>query len=480
MQTELNTYKNVKTPAFTSSMSNIDWFSLIVNPNPEHLSIIEEARKLKQEYLKTGDKKKDDEYKEEKRKLPAVTWNATYSNNYKKDDNYKSGTGLIYIDVDHPDFNISMLDLALVYSYYKSVGGIGYGIICKVDGINPENYKPTFYSITDALNITEYIDPRAVKLSQYSILSYDVNLFLNPDSFVFTTVGDDLSNKIDFVPSTLIIKKTEHNKDTGYKTELQDVIEQNNIRYSNINDFDFNGEEYITDWVHRFDYIQCWIPFQLLTDGRKCIMMNYIRNLVWLNPNIEMKLLINTSMFINKKICETPLDYKKIKEFIDLCIKQKNAGTLTPKVTKKIILFNPCLHLSTTKLKLWGKARSFQYKEIGMVRLYNIIEDWKFEFNGKLTIRSVADNSDMNKKTVAKYWSSFQDFITGLNEANREEIKRFKERNSKVDKSPTDEELNQLVEDMDVTTLQEDALVQLPQLEFIIDDEDLDFINLYT
>lgn len=60
---------------------------------------------------------------------------------------------------------------------------------------------------------------------------------------------------------------------------------------------------------------------------------------------------------------------------------------------------------------MWGKTISARYLEIGTDRLYSIIEDWNLEFYGKITIKSVAGNSDMNKKTVAKYWSPFVDYI---------------------------------------------------------------------
>jgi|GEM_PF-4474703 len=76
MQTLLHTFPNVGTPAFTQSITNIDWFTQIICPEPKNLKIIEEAREVKLKYLRTHDKKVDDEYKAIKKTLPAVTWNA--------------------------------------------------------------------------------------------------------------------------------------------------------------------------------------------------------------------------------------------------------------------------------------------------------------------------------------------------------------------------------------------------------------------
>lgn len=479
MLTQLNTYSNVTTPAFTSNTTNVVWLSNIVNPDNEIKNKIETARKIKELYLLTGDKVFDEKYKNIKKTLPAVTWNATFSNNYKKDDNFLNATGLLFIDVDHKDFNVSMLDTNMIYSYYHSIGGLGYSILVKVENnLNPNNFKSTYLSICNKLHISEFIDTNAVKLTQYSIISYDTNLFLNPDSFIFPTVDD----KNDFVPNTLIRKqkKEKHNEGVGYKKDLQEILDKYNVLYTNINSFNFNGKATIENWKERFDFIQCFTPMNKLKDGRWCTIFNYVRNLVYLNPNIPYGRLVNTVNFINRKICEVPMVQTRVNEIIKTVLQQKNEDRLTPKITKKIILFNPKIPLTESKLKIWGKAKSLHFAEIGEERLYDIIEDWYFELYGKITIRSVAANSNMNKKTVAKYWPKLKDYINGLNEANKEEIKRYKELKSKVDLSPTEQELTQLVQDMDVLTITEQVLIESPELEIIIDDEDLEFINFYT
>lgn len=75
-------------------------------------------------------------------------------------------------------------------------------------------------------------------------------------------------------------------------------------------------------------------------------------------------------------------------------------------------MFNPAFNLlKIEKLKLCGSSRSNHFTEVGASRVYDILEDWNFEFNGKITIRSVSDNSDINVKTVSKYWYIVKDSV---------------------------------------------------------------------
>jgi hypothetical protein len=459
MQTQLNTYVNVKTPSFTKNTTNIDWLNQIISPDPEHLLIIKQARETNSRYLKSGDLKIKDEYAEIKRTLPAVTWNATFSKSYKLDVNFKSGTGFIYIDVDHKDFTIDLLDLSKVYCYHQSVGGIGYSILCRVDGITVENYRRTFYNITDDLCITKYIDPSAVKLSQASILSYDSNLFINNDCLIYSSVSTISTNENQFVPNTFICKHGgKHNESIGDKLKKIDISEYE-LYYTNHKSFDFNGQDYITNWDTKFDLIECWLPRAKLKDCRWRTLFNYVRNLVYLNPAIPYQRLVNVTNRINNKFFETPMIQSRVDIIVKTILKQKNQGTLTPKITKKIFLINPVAKLDKSKLKVWGEAKSQHYKEIGYDRLTEIIADWNYEFNGKITVRSVATNSDMNKKTVEKYWSLISKYVAALNDANQEEIKLYRQAKSKVEVDATETVLNELMTDMNVLTLNEDALV---------------------
>jgi hypothetical protein len=50
-----------------------------------------------------------------------------------------------------------------------------------------------------------------------------------------------------------------------------------------------------------------------------------------------------------------------------------------------------------------------------MQKLYNIIEQWDFDIYGKISIRKISNNFPISKKTVAKYWSEFKEYVNELN-----------------------------------------------------------------
>ena len=128
-----------------------------------------------------------DMYDDIKRSIPCVTYNFKY-NGYKRDENIEHSTGILYIDIDAPDFEVNNLDKSKVFSFYHSFGGQGYAILVKVLGLTPNNFKETYQYIVEDLGLKDYVDRRAIKPSQFNVLSYDEDLFLNMNSSVFPSI----------------------------------------------------------------------------------------------------------------------------------------------------------------------------------------------------------------------------------------------------------------------------------------------------
>lgn len=131
-------------------------------------------------------------YDEYKACVPCITPNFLYRNTHE-DINIIRPTGLLYIDIDPKkgqpfDFDPKILDKSKIYSYFKTFSGIGYGILVKVEGLTKENFKDTFHAICQDLGISQYFDKNARKASQYLALSYDPDVYFNPDSFLFSSV----------------------------------------------------------------------------------------------------------------------------------------------------------------------------------------------------------------------------------------------------------------------------------------------------
>ena len=181
---QINYYSNVTHPNVLSVIQTSNWLDKI--KASEYSETITQARNGALPYEST------------KLSLPCVTYNFLFIG-YKKTENIISATGLMYIDIDIPEFDLNILDTSKVYSYYKSFGGVGYAIIVKVDGLSQNNFKSTYLNICKELGIVEYIDTNAIKSTQFNVLSYDENIFINENPYVFSSTLNS--------PHSIVIEK---------------------------------------------------------------------------------------------------------------------------------------------------------------------------------------------------------------------------------------------------------------------------------
>jgi len=117
-------------------------------------------------------------------------------------------------------------------------------------------------------------------------------------------------------------------------------------------------------------------------------------------------------------MCEVPVDEYQVKSVVTGIFKQKENGTLQPIVNRKKrkIVFAP-YSLLTAEQK-FAKSRELvaEHKTSGSKQKINqIIEDWDFDTNGKITVRGVVKIGKMGNNTVQKYWSEFKEHVAELN-----------------------------------------------------------------
>ncbi|WP_316797300.1 hypothetical protein [Pedobacter agri] len=419
----LNFYNSIKEPEIAGKIQIQDWLNQI--QSSKYSDSILAARIGILDYSIT------------KAQLPAVTWNFNFIG-YKKDSNCIYSTGYVFIDIDNEDFNIDSIDKSKIYSYYKSFGGKGYGIICKVLGITFENFKTSYLSICMDLGILNFIDRNAVKASQYSVLSFDPNLFINSNSHVFdfslspeelndsilayrkeilelnfkkANLSDVSENDNNFVPISIVSKEKK-----TYTIEMG--TKSNTIKYNSLSDVKLENP-YLVNW-DGIEEIKCTIPMKKLKDGRKRSLVAYTANYLYLNQNLPFENVLATISKVNKLMCLIPLPQKIVYGIVNSIFQQKIENRLKPITSiRKIVFSKDSGYNKEDKLAICRKVLAEKTVKNSKEKIYLFIEEWDFGLNKKITVRKLAEVSKMNFKTIAKYYPEFKDLIQSLNNEHK-------------------------------------------------------------
>jgi hypothetical protein len=367
--------------------------------------------------IKDGSYKKDVEYvrniqdkveiqKIKETELPCVVYNFQL---YEKRNtqNIASATGYFFIDIDVP-FDVRLLNTSKIFAYYRSLRGTGYHILVKVDGLTIDNYNDAYSYIINDLGLEYYVDKCAKGIIQASLISYDPDLFLNDDSLTF-----DLSKLISSVPQSQYINKTikeEHIRAKGV---------QQRYRFNNIRDFEFDGKDYIVDWGN-IDFIASYKGKNIRIGRRNKVLFDFTRNFVFLNQHLSYEETLSVISNVNISMFDTPLEYKQVISIVTSIIKYKQAGTLKPIIKKRSIIFNPQSKYTPQEknertLELLAERKTDMSKE----KIRSILETWDFDAYGLISVRNIANNHSISKKTVAKYYKEFKNDIQEMNMAEK-------------------------------------------------------------
>ena len=391
----LNYYKNAKTPAVYSGTTAENWFSLIEKSKFSDIIMSARTGQLDYDYVKLT-------------QVPAVTYNFVY-NQYKKDSNIISSTGLMYIDIDDPSFNPKEIDQSKIFAYYNSFGGLGWGLVIRVEGLTKENFKLNYQRIVSELKLESFVDTNAIKASQYNVLSYDPNIKINELAEVFYAQENKEEKS---VPHPCVIG----NPEKKAFTHGGGTVYQQPLRFNNLNDIEFEGT-FIVNW-EGYDWIRCWLPIHKVRTGRYKMLLGYLTNLKWLNPHLTEERALKVLRNVNMRIFEVPVDDATIDKTIKCVFKYYSEGTLMPiydRRKRKIIFAKDSGYTAEEKreivLDVCNKKKSDDSKQ----KLYDILENWDFSKFGKISIRKISINHPISKKTVAKYWSEFKEYVTILN-----------------------------------------------------------------
>lgn len=370
-----------------------DFLERIQNPSPKMLDAILKAR---EDYQTDG----REQYNIIKTtELPCYTLNFYYDK-YKVDKNIKSPTGYIYLDLD----NNTNLDFSneLIFASWRSLSNEGRGILVKVENLSIGNFKSTYTTISDALNIIS--DTAACKPSQFNVQSYDPDLYYNGNSIVWdTNTTNEGINKN--TPISYIYKKKKE----------KDVNELGvKIRYNNLDEIDFNNNPFLVFYEEKHKYAEIVIPSKINLGSRNNILSTIAHQSYALNPNQTIEDFRQFIYKVNQSRCDIPLLGQEVEIIVQKTINKKELKPILNK--ERRLIFNPDYNLPTSlKNRIKGRVVGVVKKNKSKNKIEKGINNWNPKEDGKISQLRLAKKLGMSKNTINEYYKLFKNKIYGIN-----------------------------------------------------------------
>lgn len=386
----ISCFNNIKAPKVQGEIDIYDFLENVRSPEQLTKSQIIKARVHKA----NG---QNDKYIKIKENLPCFTLNFSFQN-IKRNTAIKTPTGFIYIDIDN------QLDIDLsnnfVFSSWKSLSGLGRGILVKVKGLTLDNFKTTYIDIAKEINVKA--DNHASKATQYNIHSYDEDIYINNNSTTWECINE--VNKNTPIKSILKSKRKDSPK-MGVYTKL---------RFNNINDYDFKGYDFLYFENKKEEIAEVFIPKRIEKGNRNNIFSAIANQIKALNPNIHINDFSRLLISINSKHCKPPLRDDEVNLIIKRTFDNENCIIVLNK--QKRFLFDPKKKLTFKEIMkiinpILGKRQSNKTIE----EIQETLNNWDVFKNGKLTQKSLQEVTGKNIKTIEKYYYLFTDLRTKIN-----------------------------------------------------------------
>jgi hypothetical protein len=385
-------YGHAKDIIVQNTVSVDEILKTIKNGN-EYLPLIEEARKIgkgnaEYDIIKTE-------------KLPTFRFNFLFKDSVSN-KNIIAPTGLIYLDADNIDwipFN------KYVYASWKSLSNSGYSILVKVDGLTQDNFKEVYEELSSIIGIKTDIGAR--KPVQQTVLSYDSNLYNNPYSLTY------IYSKKEKVSSSTTKEKKEVG--IGVCDTLHRKKKSGTIRFNNIND-------YFPDDIHKYIVFKdkemiCnpFIPRTIKEGSRNSILFFLLSQYALLNPNQGETFLLSIGRTILRKM-HPPLREQELKSTVRKILQGREDKTLTLHYNEaRRVLFNPKLKLSHKEImQIVNRELGNIKKELTRAIIYDALESWDSEIDGKLIQVSLAIKTRLSLTTIKRYWKEYKWLIDDL------------------------------------------------------------------
>ena len=391
---KVSKFESAKAPKVKQVLSIEDVLQIIKNGD-EYLQIINTARLYGKgsaiyDNIKTN-------------LLPSFRFNFLFEDS-ASNKNIIASTGLIYLDVDGVD-TIPTNDY--IFASWKSLSNKGYGLLVKVDNLTLDNYSNVYNQLTEIIGINS--DAGARKATQQTILSYDKNLYCNPNSNIYNYSEN---KKVSNHP---ILEEREECIVTN-DTFLS--IDSDTIQFNNIESYFTN--EYENELYRVFDekikICSPFIPIRIEVGKRNSTLFYLLSQYALLNPKAGKQFFKAISETINKKMYPR-LESNEIESIINsvLLKREDNSLKLFYNEERKI-LFNPnALITGKEKMKIVNQVLGNIKSQLTKETIYIALENWDFESYGAITQKKIVELTGKSIATVKRYWKEFKSYTKDLN-----------------------------------------------------------------
>ena len=192
------------------------------------------------------------------------------------------------------------------------------------------------------------------------------------------------------------------------------------IRFNNLDEFDFGDRNYIIAEGELFNYVEAKIKHKVMYDKyRLSALIKFGANILYLNPGITIEQLIKL-LFVQRYKFHTNLPMTEITKIGVYLHKKHVEGTLVHNNKGRRLLFNP-------KSSLNGKDRrvttlnvvSQLKKKETITKISNVIQNWNYDVYGKCTGAKIVELTNISKKTVLLHLKHYRDIIKEINKEKK-------------------------------------------------------------
>lgn len=423
----------------TTSFQDIkEVIKFIRNPPPDHIELVQYARSLE---------RGSEEYKTIKiGKLPAVTINFNFSNNYITGKNLTESTGYLYIDVDGMTEQDLEINTTYVCAYWRSLSNTGLTLVVKVEGLTPDNFKIATQEIAKLLDLP--FDKRAISIDRLTVLSYDPNAYYNDNVDVFP-IAEMIP--VELVQDSSAEKSTQYNTIkqttligydyTGYKlrfNNLDELLQHYNIVFDENGLYDFGRD-------NKLEYSLIYVPFRKIIEGeRENILKSIAYQLIALNKKADKDLILKYLYAINYgKMCP-PLENSEIETTVAKIYQNLDEVKPIPNAERRFIYDKSKNFTPTEKRRLNIKKVHQDRTNKTQSELLEVMKNWNFDLHGKMTIKKLAKVAIKDPKTVQTYYTKLKAEV--LQDLDEEQIQIVVQKKRLFQKFI---EMNPLLKDLD-------------------------------